>query len=179
MSGIHTAESAVWHALMTKSQLVSKIQLPHAVESYLSDLVIRAMQARSVSAEQAKDALIFCSEQNDLHQLGDECLVLAGLMPERAIEEEIPVSYFVNVAYRAYSQLGDDGGERIYTALAEHLIDCIDVLHTLRELEVGGSCIDPLNAFELWEETGSRHAWQCLARLTDAVPAGASSLTVH
>lgn len=179
MSGIHTAESAVWHALMTKSQLVSKIQLPHPVDVYLSDLVIRTMQARAVAGEQAYETLIACSEQNDLHQLGDECLVLAGLMPERAIQEEIPVSYFVNVAYRAYSQLGDDCGERIYTALAENLIDCIDVLHTLRELEVGGSCIDPLNAFELWEETGSRHAWQCLGRLTDALPAGASSLTVH
>ena len=107
MSGIHTAESAVWHALMTKSQLVSKIQLPHAVESYLSDLVIRAMQARSVSADQAEDALIFCSEQNDLHQLGDECLVLAGLMPERAIEEEIPVSCLSFVQYRGKARAAE------------------------------------------------------------------------
>ena len=179
MLGIHTAESAVWHALMTKSQLVSKIQLPHPIEVYISDLVIRTMQARSIQAEQAVESLLFDSEQNDLHQIGDECLVLAGLMPERAIQEEIPVSYFVNVAYRAYSQLGDDSGERIYAALAENLIDCIDVLHTLRELEVGGSCIDPLNAFELWEETGSQHAWQCLARLTNALPLGSASLAVH
>ena len=179
MLGIQTPDTAVWHALMSKSQLVSNIQLPHLVEAYISDLVIRAMRARRIRSEQALDNLLLNSEHGDLHQIGDECLILAGLMPEYAIREEIPLSYFVNVAYRAYSQLADDVDEEIYRSLAANLIDCIDVLHTLRELEVGGSCIDPLNAFELWEETGSRHARQCLLRLTDAIPLSLDSTSVH
>ena len=121
MLAIHTADSAVWHALITKSQLVSNIQLPHFVEQYISDLVIRAMQAQRCRNERTIETLLCGAEHGDLHQIGDECLLLAGLMPERVIREEIPVSYFVNVAYRAYSQLGEDSGERIYCALAEHL----------------------------------------------------------
>ena len=179
MLAIQTADCAVWHALMSKSQLVSKIQLPYAVEAYISDLVVRAMHARRFEANSSIENLLFGAEHGDLQQIGDECLVLAGLMPEHVIQEEIPVSYFVNVAFRAYSQLADDLGAAIYAELATNLIDCVDVLHTLRELEVGGSCIDPLNAYELWEETGSRHARECLARLTDAMPLSTDSVTLH
>lgn len=167
MIGNQTAETAVWHALMTKSQAISRIQLPQEVEAYLSRLVIRAMSpvTEGLFGENGQDP-----DSDELNAIGDECLVLAGLMPERAIREAIPVSYFVNVAFRAYSQLGEQSGDKLYQNLAEHLVDCIDVLHTLREIELGSSCIDPLNAFELWQETGSSHAWDYLLQLTDGFP---------
>jgi len=202
MIGIRTPESAVWHALLTKSQAISSIQLPEAIETYLSCLLIRAMtvapEARFNSAsfsqrETRKDAISHGLEsdgsigqdindsdaEDELHMIGDECLVLAGLMPERAIREEIPVSYFVNVAIRAYSQLSQEGGDPIYHLLADHLIECIDVLHTLREIEEGSSCLDPLNAFELWQDAGSAHAWHYLTNMTNAQPVREVSNTLN
>ena len=179
MIDIRTADCAVWHALMTKSQISSNIQLPERVETYVSQLVIRAMSAQKDLGQEISETLLESSEHGDLHLIGDECLVLAGLMPERAIREHIPVSYFVNVAYRAYSQLARDSGEEVYSLLAANLVDCVDVLHTLRELEVGGSCIDPLNAFELWEDTGSQHAWQVITRLTNALPISVEAASLN
>lgn len=179
MIGIRTAESAAWHALMTKSQVISQIQLPEIIETYVSRLVIRAMT--KAAEENACETFYAGSdtEQGELHMIGDECLMLAGLMPEMAIREEIPVSYFVDVAFRAYSQLSEDSRDPIYNLLAEHLVDCIDVLHTLREIDIGSSCIDPLNAFELWQEAGSNHAWQYLTSMTNAYPVSESSTALH
>ncbi|MEM7467101.1 MAG: hypothetical protein AAF387_09470 [Pseudomonadota bacterium] len=176
---MRTEESAIWHALMTKSQTISKIRLTPTVEAYVSELVIRAMSARRSTVESTQDGFLLGSEHGELHTIGDECLILAGLMPERAIQEEIPVSFFVNMAFRAYTQLGEDYVDSVYSALAANLVDCIDVLHTLREIEVGEPCIDPLNAFELWSEAGSQHAWNYLVDSTNAVPVSAESFAVH
>ena len=179
MIGIRTRESAAWHALMTKSQAISKIQLPETIETYVSRLVIRAM---TLAPEEKYSKNIYAAadiEEGELHMIGDECLMLAGLMPEKAIREDIPVSYFVDTAFRAYSQLGIDSGEIIYQLLAEHIVDCIDVLHTLREIDVGTPCLDPLNAFELWQDAGSNHAWQYLTATTDAYPVSELSNALH
>ena len=203
MIGIRTTESAVWHALLTKSQVISSIQLPEAIETYLSRLVIRAMMIESQTkftsagnsecheqmdrlkggfADDFGDEEAYAdseSAEGELHMLGDECLVLAGLMPERAIREQIPVSYFVSMAFRAYSQLAQEGSDPIYDLLASHLVDCVDVLHTMREIEVGSSCIDPLNAFELWHDAGSMHAWEYLTNMTNAHPVHETSYSLN
>lgn len=179
MIGIRTTESAAWHALMTKSQAISRIHLPELIETYVSRLVIRAMMVPAEEKSSQKFYAVSDIDEGELHMIGDECLMLAGLMPERAIREEIPVSYFVDMAYRAYSQLGEDSGEPIYQLLAEHIVDCIDVLHTLREIDIGTSCLDPLNAFELWQDAGSHHAWEYLTTVTDAYPVTESSTAIH
>ena len=58
MIDIRTADCAVWHALMTKSQINSNIQLPERVETYVSQLVIRAMSAQKDLGQEISETLL-------------------------------------------------------------------------------------------------------------------------
>ena len=63
--------------------------------------------------------------------------------------------------------------------LSEFFVDVMDVLQTLREVRYEDSAIDPLNAYQLWSETGSAHAWQVLRRCTSALPGAGESTAIH
>jgi hypothetical protein len=63
--------------------------------------------------------------------------------------------------------------------LADRFVDVLDVLHTLRETQSDTPCIDGFNAYQLWREAGSSHAWQVLRQLTTSFPGPQASKVRH
>lgn len=176
---LHLPEAAGWRGLLTQSQQHSHAFLPEAVEEYAVCLLYRMLgsagENRALSARFARQLLSAGnSNARDLAAVGDQCLLFAGLFPEHAIRQRIPLSYFVQMGQHAYREHAAKlrGEERaIYQALGEHFVATLDVLLGIRELNEGGPCLDGLNAFQLWSEAGSSHGWHTLRQMTDSLPA--------
>ena len=180
---IQLAEVAGWRALLTEAQHVARVYLAPGVEDYLLRLLYQAVgQAVGQAGDNiGTDAQALVERMarwratatHELLAVGDESLIFAGLFPEQAIRKGIPITYFVQVgvnAYREFAATQREAAGITYTTLANQFVDLLDVLHTLRELQQDTPCIDPLNAYQLWHEVGSSHAWQVLRQFTSASP---------
>jgi hypothetical protein len=170
---LHLPEAAGWRGLLTQSQQNAHAFLPEAVEEYAVCLLYRMLgsagENRTLSARFARQ-LLSAGNAN----VGDQCLLFAGLFPDHAIRQRIPLSYFVQMGQHAYREHAAKlrGEERtVYQALGEHFVATLDVLLGIRELNEGGPCLDGLNAFQLWSEAGSSHGWHTLRQMTTSLPA--------
>ncbi len=186
---IQLAEMAGWRALLTEAQHVARVYLAPAIEDYLLRLLYQAVGQRGSGIEDEAQTFVerlAQRRQNAVHQLlavGDESLLYAGLFPEQVIRKGIPITYFVQVGVNAYrefagTQSGSSAGIT-YATLANQFVDLLDVLHTLRELQQDTPCIDPMNAYQLWREVGSAHAWQVLRQFTSASPSSHATNARH
>ena len=175
---IRLRETAPWHALITRAQVAAQIDLSSEVEAYLMRVIYRYVASPdsglSHLAEHAGPLMeLFADEgedKADMMVIADQSLIFAGLLPEQAIRRQIPLSYFVEVGRYAYTEIAERTGETVYGDVSRYFVSCVDVLHTAREIDGGHPCIDPISAFELWQNAGSRHAWEYLRRLTPALP---------
>jgi hypothetical protein len=181
---LHLREIAGWRALLTEAQLVAAEYLPEAVEEYLVCLLYRAVgQPGDPDTYSLNFLESFLKQGPDTYRdpcmVGDQCLLFAGLFPEHAIGKGIPITYFVQVGQNAYGEYGARAEDPVYRELSAIFVTVMDVLHTLRELSNGSPCIDGMNAYQLWHDTGSQHAWQVLRRLTPALPARDANTVRH
>lgn len=177
---IRLAEVAGWRALLTEAQHLARLYLAAEIEEYLVRLLYQVIGRPGGTVVQDAQAFIERLAMargragNALLAVGEESLVFAGLFPEQAIRKGIPITYFVQVGVNAYRELAavlPQGAMRgICTDMADRFVDVLDVLHTLREMQSDVPCIDGLNAYQLWREAGSSHAWQVLRQLTSAFP---------
>ena len=111
--------------------------------------------------------------------IGDCCLIYAGLNSEHAATIGVPIAYLAQVGSAAYRQFSELARDPVFELLSDYFVDVIGVLHGLREIEEDRICMDPLNAFQLWEETGSVHAWRTLRRFTSSLPGEKQELALH
>lgn len=177
---IRLAEVAGWRALLTEAQHLARIYLATDIEEYLVRLLYQFIGQPGETV--ARDAQAFIERLSTLRGrgadsllvVGEESLVFAGLFPEQAIRKGIPITYFVQVGVNAYREtaagLPPGANRNTCVEMADRFVDVLDVLHTLREMQTTLPCIDGLNAYQLWREAGSSHAWQVLRQLTSAFP---------
>lgn len=179
----HLADTAPWRALLTKAQFVARVELHGLIEEYLVGVLFRsAIAPVRPEAGEAATAAVRGEAPEDvdtLRTIGDNCLVYAGLYPEHAIEQDIALADFVRVGAAAYREFGILTADPMFTMLADCYVEIIGVLHTLRDVEDDAVCLDPMNAFQLWQDTGSTHAWHTLRRFTDSLPVVVRSCTRH
>lgn len=179
----HLADTAPWRALLTKAQFVARVELHGLVEEYLVGVLFRtAIAPASVDANIIATNTGRCEEAQDIDSLraiGDHCLIHAGLYPEHALGGEVPLANFVRVGAAAYREFGKLTADPMFTLLADCYVEIIGVLHTLRDVEDDAACLDPMNAFQLWQDTGSTHAWHTLRQFTDALPVAIRSRALH
>jgi hypothetical protein len=180
---LQLAETAGWRALLTLAQQGAQTFLSEALEEYVVALLFRSLgsAANGTGMRTARFArqLVAGTQANsqDLVSVGDHCLLFAGLFPEHAIRQRIPVTYFVHVGQQAFRDYAAriEGAERdLYRELATHYVRILDVFLTMREATEEGPFLDGLNAYQLWREAGSVHGWQVLRQLTPALPASAT-----
>lgn len=182
---IHLTEMAGWRALLARAQFAAKIDLHPSLEEHLISVLFRTTRNPErnytfyAAVPQQNATEQNAEELEDLRLVGDQCLMFAGLFPEQAIARNLPISYFVKVGQAAYQQYWDHMGDPLFGMLAEFFVDVMDVLQTLRELDRNKSYIDPLNAYQLWRDTGSAQAWNVLRRSTRALPSNSYSFALN
>ncbi|MGR8918555.1 MAG: hypothetical protein ACU85V_02965 [Gammaproteobacteria bacterium] len=182
---LHISATTGWRALLTHAQYAAGLELAPEVEEYLVSLLFRYVGMETGPTEYGRGFLdrfdrIMQADADKPTAVGDQCLILAGLVPEHAISKGLPVSYFVEVGRNAYREFASQHRSTVYGMLAETFVRCMDTLQTLRVMQSGEPCIDGFNAFSLWHDLGSAHGWQVLRSLTPSLPASCSvSDSVH
>ncbi|WP_147305493.1 hypothetical protein [Alkalilimnicola ehrlichii] len=94
----------------------------------------------------------------------------------------VKVSYFIDLGQAAYGVVSETASlayARLYSDLAEAFVPLTDVLRAMRTDKQNNTLYDVLLAAEHWEDTGSRAAFEELARLTDGLPIRDSSGRRH
>lgn len=136
-----TSQTALWADLIQQAETGAALQLGEELESYL--VFVLMGHTRDVQLHRhvmAVDYLLARAEsgtrhKQELRELGDRCLLLAGLYPEQAERRMVSVDYFLAMGSRAYGELSGAlkaaVGE-LYGHLAQAFARLVRVLMELR-----------------------------------------------
>lgn len=178
---------AIWHRLITEAAERSCCRLDEAKESYLVFLLMRYLQrpdlVRTVLALRFLSALRASgrAREDKLQDVGDQCLIYAGLFPDQAARRRVRIGYFVDMGRSAYMGLADTGPKAtasLFAGLAEAFVHLMDVLRATRASEQQ-ALFTALQAAETWSETGSSLALRELQAYTDATPLAGDPDKLH
>ncbi len=106
-----------------------------------------------------------------LQDVADKCLLFSGLFPGRAKKCRVRISYFVDLGQSAYATLSSSHAStssELFIHLAENFVVLMDVLFAMRQLEDKAPLLEPIEAQELFADTGSEQARKNLEKYTDA-----------
>ncbi len=180
--------AAHWHALVCEAEQKARHELGEDVQSYLVFLLQRFLSrpeiaSRILALDYLAGLLSTGHQQHDkLRDVGDICLLYAGLYPQRARRRRVSVNYYVDLGIGAYHQLHGAASHslgRLYAQLSERFVPAMDVLQTMRELGADAPALDPLTAFELWETTHSQRARDTLTGISTGTPVRAHGQRRH
>lgn len=129
MSAILTDSSPLelWTDLVREAEQAAGTRLDEELESYLVFLLIAHTRDVHLHGNAAAlDYLVARAEsgarrREDLRQVGDRCLLLAGFYPEQAERRLVTVGYFLALGSRAYDELSSTmraGVAELYRRLA-------------------------------------------------------------
>ena len=174
---LENTEIAQWHSLIKDAEEQCSCQLDESMESYLVFTLMRFMKDQDLATQAV--ALNYLQTHGlpkslrfeQLRDIGDQCLLLSGLYPERAEKRLVRVSYYVDMGRSAYHHLSDSVQQAVgelYRELAEAFVTLMDLLQAIREFSA--PVLQPIQNLELWSDTGSKAAFN---RLSD------NALPVH
>jgi hypothetical protein len=169
---------AQWQSLVQEAQCACDHHLDETLESYLVFLLMRfASRPHCTARIMAEDYLRSQGLQGEqrassLRDVGDHCLIFSGLFPQLAERRMVRIGYFVAIGQSSYRQLSDvmdRGWAVVYQRLSEAFIVLMDILHAMRE-SGGQSILTPLQAMDLWQDTGSQRSYQQVCAEGNLVP---------
>ena len=163
---------AQWHALVSKAEGESAIALNVELESYLVFLLMRFIDqpeiAKSILAMEFLQTVIGQPPSTQLQAVGDKCLLYSGLFAEQAERRHVQISYFVYLGQSAYATLAGHTFKlraELYHSLSDSFVKLMDVLQTIRAMN-NPHFLMPLQAIELWKDTGSQYALKAAKKTT-------------
>lgn len=137
---LHPTPLAQWHALINDAQLWRHLELGESLESYLVFLLMRYTDQpefinsiigidflKSLQAHQA-------SQYWQLRDVGDKCLIFAGLFPEYCQHLRVENQYFSSIGRQAYLAIFNRDGNDLYLNLAHHFAHLREILLAIRLL---------------------------------------------
>jgi hypothetical protein len=144
MPDILTGEGTnLWHDLVREGEQRARQPLGEDAESYLVFTLMRhhrdAPLAHRTMALELLEALQRSGRrrEDELRDVGDRCLLLAGLYPELAQRRRVDLGYFIALGRGAYAQLADELRAAIaalYAQLAQDFDRLVRVLLAVRTL---------------------------------------------
>ena len=171
--------TAQWYELINEAEQVAHIELGEELQSYLVFLLMRYTGETELASHIfALDYLNSFNEigkvrEKHLSEMGDKCLLFAGLFPGRAEKRLVRISYYIDMGMTAYRALAESivgVNAKIYEKLAQKFVKLSDVLQATRDVNGQTPHLEPLQAIELWNDTNSQYALKTLAYYTDATP---------
>ena len=104
-------EIAQWHSVILDAQAQTGIYLPESIEHYIvltlhtytkdTSLITAVMAIEFLNAIENTASI----KLNKLRQVGDHCLIISGLFPERTKRKNVSPEYFENIGKEAYYNL--------------------------------------------------------------------------
>jgi len=163
---LEQTEVAQWHSLIKEAEEQCSCHLNEAMESYLVFTLMRFMKDQDLATQTMAleylrtHGLPKSMRIEHLRDIGDQCLLLSGLYPQRAEKRLVRVSYYVNMGRSAYHHISDHVQKSVadlYRQLAEAFVTLMDLLQTIREFS--SPALQPIQNLELWSDTGSKGAF--------------------
>jgi hypothetical protein len=136
-------DTQLWHELVREGEQRARQRLGEDAESYLVFTLMRhhrdAPLAHRTMALELLEALQHRGRrrEDDLRDVGDRCLLLAGFYPELARRRRVDLAYFIELGRGAYAQLGDElraALAKLYARLAQDFDRMVQVLLAVRGL---------------------------------------------
>ena len=134
---------AEWHKLVGEGQQKSGLLLTESVENYIV-LTLNAyisyidLSSKLIAIDFLNNIHI-TSHQNiqTLRAVGDQCLILAGLFPDRAKRKRVSADYFSNLGMNAYyvlsyTKISKQLSHTLFYQLFENFSDLTQVLKSMR-----------------------------------------------
>jgi len=174
---LEPSSTAQWYKLVNEAEATCQLPLNHELESYLVFLLMRHTQKPSITSNiMAMEYLQSLTangqlKQENLRDVGDQCLIFSGLFPKIAEKRMVKVSYYVNIGVSAYHVLAETCKAQLnefYHLLADNFVHLMDILHVIRKMNRSIDDLSTIEALELWGETGSKVALQAVQSETDA-----------
>jgi hypothetical protein len=181
---LYLPETARWYALISQAEYETRCQLPVDAEHYLVRMLLRFTKEQENRYVQEDRPEMSGGERQKsyekLNRLGDQCLLMTGLFPDHQGKYPFPFSHFVETGENAYRELAR-GRDRqgLFTFLGDNFVLLMDVLQQVRELCDGYQFLDPIQAYDIWQETGSQRALSVLSGMTCSFPVGAMNTRPH
>lgn len=176
---LHPTSTAQWQALILEAQRALSIRLEEELEAYLVFLLMRFIEQPNIA--QSVLGLDFLQSLEKMQQdqptvmkdLGDKCLLFAGLFPERAQRKRVDQLYFVKLGQTAYATLSHNMASShasLFSMLCTDFIILTDILQATREVSPNAGNL--LEQIERWQKTGSPLAWKQIQQNSRALPLG-------
>lgn len=133
---IQPTTTAGWHELVNIAQANANTFLPEELESYLVFLLMRFtdeshLAETVVGLDLLESAHQHGSARSDtLQHVADNCLIIAGLFPNRAERRRVRLTYYIEVGRTAFSQLACN--DEYFNSHVDRFIDMLDVLNATR-----------------------------------------------
>ena len=133
---------AQWYTLVNDAECSCSLQLDQEVESYLVYLLMRFSDkpemAKSILAIEFLESLHLTGsyQSNVLREVGDKCLLYAGLFPERAERRRVKESYFIDLGQNAYyllATLSESEIARLYNSICKAFLAMRNILLEMRK----------------------------------------------
>lgn len=141
----HGTAAELWHTLLREAEDRSHVALDEMQESYLVFVLLRHQNDSDLLARvQALDWLqaqerVGQMRADHLRDVGDRCLLIAGLFPAQAERRRVSVEYFLALGRSAYRDVADacrNAYAELFAHLAAHYEGLVAVLRGLREAPV-------------------------------------------
>lgn len=147
---IDSSSTSSWHKLIQEALNKSNRHLTEDLESYLIFLLMRftnnTQLANSILAiEYLESQNLSGNNQNEhLRDVGDKCLLFAGLYPEQAHKKLVSLPYFVNLGRGAYDQIAKkniysyqlyNGLNNLFAQLSSNFVNILNILQQVKLLD--------------------------------------------
>lgn len=171
----YPSDTAVWYDIVHEAEKSCTTMLQQELESYLVFLLIRYTRRADLAAQVMATAFLKglhappMQRIEALRTVGDQCLLLSGLYPKVAQKRHVRIGYFVGLGRSAYSASSSIHND-LYAQLGAQFVAMMDILQSIRKTDSAYPDLMPLEAWELWSETGSRRAFEMMSQYTDATP---------
>jgi hypothetical protein len=161
----------LWQDVVKQAENQCSVILKQELESYLISLLVRYTDKPELAKQIFATAFLNAMQAREherkvsLQQVGDQCLLFAGLFPHAAEKRHVKISYFVDLGQAAYVNVSAKAND-LYWSLAYQFVELMDVLQSVRH----SHDLLPIQAYEQWSEVGSQRALKMLQQYTTATP---------
>lgn len=140
----HGTPMQLWQALVQESALRAGHPLDQTRESYLVFVLLRFQRDAQLLAHTHGvdwlDALELAgtARGDALRDVGDRCLLVAGLFPDVAERRRVSVGYYIDIGRAAYQGVADAGRRAtaaLYEQLAASYRELVRTLAAMRRLD--------------------------------------------
>lgn len=162
---------ALWQDVILQAEGRCDVRLTEELEVYLISLLSRYMDRPDIAHKVFATAFLESIQMQErqravsLQHVGDQCLLVAGLFPQLANRKQVKISYFVDLGRSAYATISHTAND-LYWSLAYQFVAMMDVLQSIKK----ESDLLPLDAYNQWDELGSKRAWQVLHQYSKGIP---------